>query len=83
MAWFDAQSQVAHPKHLKGDWQLVLQWGDYVYDDKSRQSGYRFIWKRPDGSIQPRGPARIPSIADIELLTGLAKSEGWGDHTGD
>jgi len=82
MAWFEAQNEIAHPKHPKGGWQLVFQWGAYVYDDKSREEGYRFIWKRPNGSIQPRGPARIPSIDDIKLLIDLAEATKWGGHRG-
>lgn len=62
--------------------QLCLQWGRYIYDDNTEQAGYRFIWRRPDGSIQPRGPARIPSLADVKLLTDLAQREGWGGHIG-
>jgi hypothetical protein len=57
-------------EHPKNGWRLCLQWGRYQYDDKTEpQAGYRFIWRRPDGSLQPaRGQARIPSLVDAELL---------------
>ena len=42
------------------------------------------IWRRPDGSLQPaRGQARIPSLADAELLIRLARELGWGDRHAD
>jgi hypothetical protein len=80
MSWFDSKNEISHPQHPLGDWRLCFQWGDYVHDDKSRESGYRFIWRRPNNSIQAR-PARLPSIADIELLTKAAREGGWGDHS--
>jgi hypothetical protein len=64
-----------------GNWELYLQWGRYIYDDGSMEHGYRFIWKRPDGSLQPaRGQARIPSLKVAQKLIEQAKSEGWGDY---
>ena len=43
--------------------------------------GYRFIWYRPDGSLQAaRGQARLPSIRLIKELTKRAESEGWGTY---
>src|SRR6267143_866507 len=69
----------------KTDGALCLQWGRYQYDDKTEpQAGYRFIWRRPDGSLQPaRGQARIPSLSDAELLIKLAREAGWGDRHAD
>lgn len=63
----------------EGHWQLCFQWGTYVHDDDSpNEDGYRFIWRRPDGSLQAaRGQARIPSAADIFELLHLAAREGW------
>lgn len=67
----------------KGDWSLHLQWCLYVYEDGTSEHGYRYIWRRPDGSLQPaRGQARIPSIAEMEKLIRRAKKEGWGDLGG-
>ena len=55
-----------------------------IYDDGSSENGYRFIWRRPDGSLQPaRGQARIPSLNKATVLMDMAKSEGWGDYDAD
>lgn len=65
-----------------GGWRLWLQWGEYRYSDGHSQMGYRFIWKRPDGSLQAgRGQARLPSFLEIEKLMAAAKAAGWGDYT--
>lgn len=63
----------------EGQWQLCFQWCTYVHEDDSpNEDGYRFIWRRPDGSLQAaRGQARIPSAADILALLHLAAREGW------
>jgi hypothetical protein len=62
-----------------------LRWPPGQYDDGSEpQTGYRFIWRRPDGSLQPaRGQARIPSLADAELLIRMARELGWGNRHAD
>lgn len=39
----------------------MLPKGDLYYDDGDVQDGYRFIWKRLDGSLQKEGQARIES----------------------
>jgi hypothetical protein len=66
----------------EGNWTLYFQYCRYEYgDDTPHEYGYRFIWKRPDGSSQAaRGQARIPSLADIQFLTAIALEEGWGHH---
>jgi hypothetical protein len=78
-------NEIAHPEHRHNGWRLCLQWARYQYDDKSEpQTGYRFIWRRPNGSLQPaRGQARIPSLADAELLIRRARQLGWGDRHAD
>jgi hypothetical protein len=78
-------NEIAHPEHRRSGWRLYLQWARYQYDDRSEpETGYRFIWRRPDGSLQPaRGQARIPSLADAELLIRLARELGWADHHAD
>ncbi len=59
-------------------WKLCLQWCEYVYGNNETDMGYRYIWCRPDGTLQPaRGQARIPSMADMLLLISEAFKEGW------
>ena len=44
-------------------WTLCFQWCTYHYSEASApaQQGYRFIWRRPNGSLQAgRAQARIP-----------------------
>ncbi len=78
-----ARIQVIHEtctSHREGEWGLCFQWCQYVYEDGTNEHGYRFIWRRPDGSLQPaRGQARIPSVAILEELVVTAKREGWGE----
>lgn len=65
-------------------WVLYLQWCRYFYDDGNMERGYRFIWRRPNGSLQPaRGQARIVSLKDAEKLIEMARNKGWGDNVGD
>jgi hypothetical protein len=67
-----------------GKWNLCFQWCLYVYEDGTSEKGYRFIWRRADGSLQPaRGQARIPDIPTLEELVEKAKQQGWGAHSGD
>ena len=62
-----------------GTWNLVFQNVVYVHStSEPNEYGYRFIWRRPDGSLQAaRGQARIPSKRDLEKLTKLASDAGW------
>lgn len=65
----------------EGDWQLCFQRCRYQYDDGSSQDGFRFIWRRPDHSLQgARGQARIPSLKDARLLMAEAEKAGWGHY---
>lgn len=60
----------------QGDWRLCFRWCEYHYDNSESEKGYRFIWRRPDGSLQAaRGQARIPSFKDLSKLTFLAAIE--------
>ena len=60
-------------------WKLCFQWCIYNYSDGTQQRGYRFIWKRKDGSLQAaRGQARLPNMALITELVEKAKKQGWG-----
>ena len=62
-----------------GGWQLCFQRVTFTYDDGSPdQDGYRFIWRRPNETLQAaRGQARIPDAATHDRLIKAAKSEGW------
>ena len=65
-------------------WALCFQQCKYHYDNGQIQAGYRFIWRRPDGTLQAaRGQARIPSVAVMLKLVSTAMSEGWGCLDGD
>ena len=71
-------------KGMSGEWNLCFQYCRYEYGDGNEQNGYRFIWRRPNGNLQAaRGQARIPSLADIQILTSIALYEGWGHHNCD
>ena len=64
-------------------WRLCFQWCRYVYDSGELEDGYRFIWRRPDGSLQAaRGQARLPSVRVITELLQMAKSQKWDQHVG-
>ena len=70
-------------KVMGGDWTLCFQYCRYHLADRE-QEGYRFIWKTPEGRLQPaRGQARIPSIADALELISKAMHYGWGNKNGD
>lgn len=71
-------------QHNNPAWCLCFQYCRYEFGDGTEQNGYRFIWRRPDGSLQgARGQARIPSLADIQELNAKAIREGWGNHLAD
>ena len=60
------------------EWTLCFQKVTYHYDDGSAQDGFRFIWRRPDGSLQAaRGQARIESYEQMMALINQAKKEGF------
>ena len=62
-------------------WELCFQWCLYIYDGGNTENGYRFIWRKPNGNLQPaRGQARLPSIQQSMQLMLDAMSQGWGDH---
>jgi hypothetical protein len=70
-------------KDMGGDWTLCFQYCRYQFADHE-QEGYRFIWKTPQGRLQPaRGQARIPSIAVALELIAQAMHSGWGNKNGD
>ena len=54
---------------VENQWVLCFQYCQYFYDDDTSEEGYRFIWRKPNGNLQPaRGQARIPEISDINYL---------------
>lgn len=66
------------PTNRIKDWQLCFQKCHYYYANGNDQEGYRFIWRYPDGKLQPaRGQACIPSKHDLEKLLNQAAKEGW------
>lgn len=77
MAWVEFHKEV--PKQLKiTDWNLCFQKVTYHYDDGSTQDGFRFIWRRPNGSLQAaRGQARIETYEHMMALINQAKEEGF------
>jgi hypothetical protein len=60
-------------------WRLCFHEVTYHYDDGTPdQDGYRFIWRRPDNSLQAaRGQARIPDAAALDRLLTAARRAGW------
>lgn len=75
-----ANVQIIHevPEKRIKNWQLCFQDCVFYYDDGTSDTGYRFIWRRPDGSLLPaRGQARIPSKEDLENLLAQAILAGW------
>ena len=74
-------NEVGDDPKITGKWELQFQWCRYIYDDGSMEYGYRFIWRRLNGSLQAaRGQAQLPSVQTIYDLIERAKAEGWGDY---
>lgn len=75
--------EIAENKNAIGsNWVLCLQWCEYIYNDGSSQMGFRFIWRRPDGSLQAaRGQARIPDLDIAVALMEKARELGWGNNS--
>ncbi len=67
--------EVSVPSEIQG-WSLCLQWGEYHYDNGEIERGYRFIWRRPDHSLQSRPPL-IPSAEVLFELLRLASHARW------
>lgn len=64
---------------VPGAWNLCFQWVRYVYDSGDpSELGYRFMWRRPDDSLQAAmGQARIPSASDLFRMIQMATEAGW------
>jgi len=79
MAWVKILNEVPG-EQANSEWQLCFHECRYHYDDGSTEDGYRFIWRRPDGSLQAaRGQARIPSAGALFDLLRQAEAAGWFD----
>lgn len=65
---------------VENEWVLCFQYCEYFYDDNTSETGYRFIWRKPNGALQPaRGQARIPKMSDLLYLVSKAMKQGWGN----
>ena len=70
-------------KTNESGWQICFQYCRYEYgnEDGDQENGYRFMWRKPNGHLQPaRGGARIPSVAHVLELSSMAIMQGWGHH---
>lgn len=76
-----ANVEIIHEERdtVPNEWNLCFQWVRYVYDSGDPpQLGYRFIWRRPNDSLQAAmGQARIPSASDIFRLIHMATEADW------
>lgn len=80
MAWVEVYKEVPNKLNF-GKWNLCFQKVTYHYDDNSTQEGYRFIWRRSDGTLQAaRGQARIESYEQMMNLIEQAKQAGFFDE---
>jgi hypothetical protein len=72
-------------------WRLCFQRVRYVMGSEAIADGhsalvdgYRFIWRRPNGSLQAAmGQACIPSLAAARRLMNEAEQRGWGHFDAD
>jgi hypothetical protein len=72
------REEIRQPEACDGQWCLASQKVRYIYADGSLEDGYRFIWYRPDGSLQAaRGQARIPSLAEALWFLQQSVERGW------
>ncbi|MEW5994484.1 MAG: hypothetical protein AB1744_08825 [Candidatus Zixiibacteriota bacterium] len=78
MAWVEIVNEVRDSLAVPKDWTMCFQDCIYHYDDATPEPGYRFIWRRPDGSLQAaRGQARIEDEAMLYRLLHQAIQAGW------
>lgn len=77
------REEIRQPDSQNGQWCLAFQKVRYIYADGSLEDGYRFIWYRPDGSLQAaRGQARIPSLAVALWFIQQGVDRGWNVDDG-
>lgn len=76
MSYVTYDQEVQEP--VSGGWTFCFQRCVFRLEDGSAEDGYRFIWRRPDGTLQDgREQVRIPSAELLYLLTDRARIEGW------
>lgn len=74
--------EVIKKNKKEGKWTLCFQYCRYEMSAEEQYYGYRFIWRTPEGKLQPaRGQARIPSIKIAKELMDYAIAEGWGEKS--
>ena len=57
---------------------ISARWRKQGFQGVRHETGYRFIWRRPNGRLQPaRGQAIIPSARILRALLLRAEEEGW------
>ena len=66
-------------------WTLLFQRVRYCWRPSGDyQDGFRDMWRRPDGSLQPaRGQARIPSLKVLHAMYEEAVKRGWNVYDAD
>lgn len=65
---------------VENKWVLCFQYCKYVYDANTSETGYRFMWRQPNGKLlSAKGQARIPKMSDILYLVSKAMEQGWGN----
>lgn len=80
MAHVEIIAEVPERAPQERGWTLHFQKVVYYLDNGDVDEGFRFIWRRPNGTLQAaRGQARIPSLQELESLVALAKSAGFFD----
>jgi len=59
-------------------WRLTFQRGIWHYGGGRSEEGYRFMYRRDDGSLQAaRGQARIDTLDQAQALIDEARHLGW------
>lgn len=65
---------------VENKWVLCFQYCKYVYDANTSETGYRFMWRQPNGKLlSAKGQARIPKMSDLLYLVSKAMEQGWGN----
>ena len=65
-------------KIIDGTNHLYFQKVEYHYSNEIVEQGYRFIWRREDGSLRAaRGQACISTLDVAENLIKQAREQGW------